>query len=167
MGVPSRGDYGVRPVGLDETLNIIRQIDERVPRQAAKDIAKKAKDLILETTGSGLDSEGKPFIRYSKKYEEVKGLPVNLKLKGDMLRDLRMSHGHKGNVIYAKVYIGSIKQRKKALPHNVGGLSGKRGGRFIMPKRKFMGIRASLIRQEITPILTNVYQNVLNRLRRL
>jgi len=53
-----------------------------------KDVGDKVKERSQRRTLSGHDVEGKKFHRYTPEYAMIKKTHVNLKLSGDMLKDI-------------------------------------------------------------------------------
>jgi phage gpG-like protein len=96
-------------------------------------IEKEAATIIIRRTESGRDINGKPF----KKKKD--GSTTNLVKTRQMLNAVRTQR--KGFVII--IDVREVNRRHiVAEVHNYGMISGRRSGRFKMPKREWFGLSA-------------------------
>lgn len=110
-------------------------------------------------TQMGYDAKGKPFTKYSNRYEKAlrrggeQSTPIDLRVSGTMMGDLKVTgRGKRHGVNYVTVGFGNKKVRRYKLKNNQIQFTGEgkistgylaaihHRGYGKMPKRRFMGI---------------------------
>lgn len=141
-------------------MRVVDGIDSRLIGQVGELVINQ----IVSRTSRGFDVDGKPFQDYGDRYAKYKStirspFPVNLALFDEMLPAMKFRWIRSGGSVIITIYFEGNLQQVKAWVHDTGGLSGRRGARFNMPRRHFFGINP----REMDAL----NERVLNRLREL
>lgn len=124
--------------GIEELQRKFSQFEAAIKQGRVEPMEKaadKAIEIIQNRTAKSKDVGYKPFEAYSPGYAKKKKGPVDLRVSGDMLSNVKRQSWAKK----ARIYLGSGLLWHIGKVHNVGGRSG-RGLGFSMPKREFMGV---------------------------
>lgn len=150
MNYPSGHDYGLRLRGADEYLKFLNELKRECGSgsEFLKGIGDKAVSMIRKRTLQGKDVHGRPFKKYSKKYQaRMKKSVVNLSTGNNELEGALGQIAHKPGpfrvVIYVKTDLyksmyGKKNNAKIILEVNNYGLPtgrSKHSKRIFIPKR--------------------------------
>lgn len=145
--------YGIRWKGdRKEIEKYLKRIVNGIDSNVINRVGNMVIGNIISRTSRGVDVNNVRFEPYTKNYETWKSYirsshPVNLKLYDDMLKNLKFRWMRSGSKIAITFYFNDNLQQVKAWVHDTGGLSGRRGARFTMPKRHFFGVNQAELKK--------------------
>lgn len=150
MAYPDRHDYGLRLRGADANLKFLKRLKQECGSGSVclRGIGDEAVSMIRKRTLQGKDVHGRPFKRYSKRYQELmKKSGVNLSTSGMELEGALGKIAHKPGPFRVVIYVrtdlyrsmyGKNNNAKIILEvHNYGLPTGrsKHSKRTFIPKR--------------------------------
>ena len=143
MSLP-KGDYGLRLRGYKEFRQFLNSIKKGCGSQSKilRGLGSEAVDMIRTRTIRGVDIYEHPFKPVSKEFQKKKGTSKrNLSSTGNpkkgMLGAIRKRIANFKIIIYV-----DSKERKNIISevHHAGMISGRKRGRFRMPRSAFFGL---------------------------
>jgi phage gpG-like protein len=129
----------LRISGLEDYRNFFLKMKEELVDTSSlgDDIAKIIIDGIQKRTAAGVDYKGTPFQPYKSKSREYKNKsPVNLRRSGSLLSSIQQKFLNSDALLTVVLFYTGIEAIVGEV-HHIGAISGRKAGRFQMPKRSF------------------------------
>lgn len=139
-------DWGIRVRGAESWKKFLSEMADSIGPDSyfMQEMGTLTIEMMRERTAAGLDYHGKAMAGYTEAYKKLKkrlgmGPVVNMRLFGDMYRNLTYRVLPVPNGIALRLFFQGTLNDLKAWVHQTGAISWRRKGRFHQKVREHMG----------------------------